>query len=276
MKDRGADDYVLGHSDEELKRLEAQARLLAPITERFLLEAGLVPGMRVLDMGSGMGDVSFLAAKLVGPQGEVVGVDLSSTAINAAARRRDQAAITNVKFIAGGASQIVFEQTFDAVIGRYILMYQPNPSSALRDLASKLRPGGLVMFHELDWGGARTFPPAPLFDQCCLWVVDGLKHGGADAYMGTKLCTAFERAGLPTPIMRLEAVIGGADDPDNRVSDFLATIFPAALEALLVTNRAVAAGVINPATLEVRLTSELRRLGSVLVGRSEIGAWTRV
>ena len=63
--------YLLGHSDEESVRLIAQARLLAPITKRFFLEAGISPGMRVLDVGSGMGDVAFLASKLVGPQGEL-------------------------------------------------------------------------------------------------------------------------------------------------------------------------------------------------------------
>ena len=249
-------------------------KLLAPTTERFLVEAGLAPGMRVLDVGSGMGDVSFLASKLVGSRGEVVGVDLSSSVIDAAARRLDRAAITNVSFIAGDASRIAFDRPFDAVVGRYVLMYQQDPSSALRVLASKLRPGGLMMFHELDWGGARSFPPAPLFDRCCRWVVDGLKRGCAEAYMGTKLCSAFEQAGLPTPVMRLEAVIGGANDPTNRVHDFLATIFPAALGLILEKNRMVAEAVIDPATLSVRLMRELRSHGSVIVGRSEVGAWT--
>ena len=274
MQDRNDLDYALGHSDTELKRLETQARLLAPITKRFLLEAGLAPGMRVLDVGSGMGDVSFLAAELVGPQGEVVGVDRSPSAVAAAASRRDRIA-TNVNFVVGQSLQISFDRPFDAIIGRYVLMYQQDPSSSLRNLASKLNKRGLMMFHELDWGGARSFPPATLFDRCCGWVVDGLKHGCADAYMGTKLCAAFVRAGLPVPVMRLEAVIGGADDPSNRVPDLLATIFPIALEPLLVSNRVVGEGVIQPTTLAARLTSEMKRVGSVLVGRSEVGAWTR-
>lgn len=269
------EDYALGHSDQELERLAVQARLLAPMTERFLAEAGLSPGMRVLDVGSGMGDVSLLASKLVGSQGEVVGVDLSSSVVAAAARRQDLEAATNVSFIAGDASRVAFDRSFDAVVGRYVLMYQQDPSSMLRDLASKLRPGGVMMFHELDWGGARSFPPIPLFDRCCRWVIDGLKHGGAEAYMGTKLRSAFEQAGLPTPVMRLEAVIGGADDPANHVRDFLATLFPHALGPLLEKNRVVAEAAIDPATLERRLMHEVRRLGSVIVGRSEVGAWTR-
>ena len=65
--------YVLGHSDGELARLNAQARLIDPITRQFLRDAGIIPGMRVLDVGCGAGDVTFLAADLVGGAGEVVG-----------------------------------------------------------------------------------------------------------------------------------------------------------------------------------------------------------
>ena len=67
--DRGAGAYVLGHSDRELERLRLQAQLIDPITRQFLIEAGISPGMRVLDVGSGAGDVAFLAADLVGPPG---------------------------------------------------------------------------------------------------------------------------------------------------------------------------------------------------------------
>ena len=58
--------YVLGHSDRELDRLAVQARLIDPITCRFFSDAGIAPGMRVLDVGSGAGDTAFLAAGLVG------------------------------------------------------------------------------------------------------------------------------------------------------------------------------------------------------------------
>ena len=67
--DRGANAYVLGHSDRELERLRRQAQLIDPITLQFLTEAGIGNGMRVLDVGSGAGDVAFLAANLVGRAG---------------------------------------------------------------------------------------------------------------------------------------------------------------------------------------------------------------
>jgi tRNA A58 N-methylase Trm61 len=61
--------YILGHSEAELRRLMLQATILNPITRRLLLEAGLQPGMRVLDIGCGSGDVSLLLAEMVAHRG---------------------------------------------------------------------------------------------------------------------------------------------------------------------------------------------------------------
>src|SRR5262245_22741201 len=83
----GHSEYILGHSEREIARLKAQAAELDPITRRLLREAGIAPGMRVLDVGSGAGDVAFLAAELVGTSGEVVGVDLAPTAVEVARSR---------------------------------------------------------------------------------------------------------------------------------------------------------------------------------------------
>src|SRR5215469_4048171 len=54
-------DYALGHSSSELDRLSFQGTVFAPYTRQLFKEAGLATGMRVLDVGSGSGDVSFLA-----------------------------------------------------------------------------------------------------------------------------------------------------------------------------------------------------------------------
>lgn len=267
--------YLLGHSDEESVRLIAQARLLAPITKRFFLEAGISPGMRVLDVGSGMGDVAFLASKLVGPQGEIVGVDRAAEAVAAASNRGRARAQTNVSFVVGDPSEMSFERAFDAVVGRYVLMYQPDPGATLRALASRVRPGGVIAFHELDWGGARSFPTAPTFERCFGWVVRALQCGGAEAYMGSKLYSVFEQAGLPAPVMRLEAIVGGPGDPSGVVRDLLDTIFPTSVAPMLEQHGIANAADIDAKTLPDRMAAELADLGSVVIGRSEVGAWTR-
>lgn len=267
--------YVLGHSAEELKRLTLQARLLEPITRRLLLTAGVASGMRVLDVGTGVGDVAFLAAELVGPSGHVVGADRAPYAVAQAAERGKAESVTNVSFVEGDPSEMPFDRPFDAVVGRYVLMYQRDPAATLRALAARLKIGGLIVFHELDWGGARSSPPAPTYDQCCRWVIDALRCGGADPYMGTKLYSAFVQAGLPPPVMHLEAPIGGPADPSGRVTDLLQTIFPRSLVATLEQFDVAKASEIDADNLPGRMYEEVTKLRSVIVGRSEVGAWSR-
>ena len=230
--------------------------------------------MRVLDVGSGMGDVALLTAELVGPQGEVVGTD-RVPAIVAAAAARLGATQSNVRFVVGDPSEMAFEQPFDAVVGRYVLPYQPELVATLSKLNERLRPGGVMVFHELDWGGARSVPPAPIYDQCCRWVAEGLRRGGAEPYTGSKLYTAFRRAGLPPPVMRLEAIIGGPDDPSGAVEGLLETIFPASLVPTLERHGVATAAEIGVDTLVTRMRAEITALGSVVVSRSEIGVWSR-
>ena len=77
--------YVVG--DGERERLQDQATLLNPFTRYLFEDAGIGPGMRVLDVGSGMGDVALLAAEMVGPTGAVAGVDKNHDVLVAARQR---------------------------------------------------------------------------------------------------------------------------------------------------------------------------------------------
>jgi ubiquinone/menaquinone biosynthesis C-methylase UbiE len=67
--------YALGNTDVEHQRLIRQARWLAAHTERLFRDAGIGPGQRVVDLGSGVGDVALIAGRLVGPSGEVLGIE---------------------------------------------------------------------------------------------------------------------------------------------------------------------------------------------------------
>ena len=86
--------YILGHSPAEVRRLMLQATILRPITERLLRSAKLGPGMRVLDLGCGAGDVSMLAAEFVGPSGAIVGIDRSPEVVASASARAGGRATT--------------------------------------------------------------------------------------------------------------------------------------------------------------------------------------
>jgi len=266
--------YALGHSDRELERLALQARLIGPMTRRFFRDAGIVPGMRVLDVGSGAGDAAFLAAELVGDTGEVVGVDRSSAAVVVASRRAEAMSLHNVSFREGDPAEMTFEQPFDAVVGRYVLVWQHDPATMLRKLVTHLRPGGVVVFHEPDFDSERSFPPVLTYDRCCHWVVAALRLSGADPQMGIKLHATFVAAGLPAPSMRLESVIAGG----TNISDYvhLKTDVACSLAPEMERLGIATAGEVDIETLAERVLAEVTANSGVIVGRSEIGAWSRV
>src|SRR4030088_605371 len=130
-----ASPYALGSTDREHERLVRQAALLAPCTERFFREAGVGPGQRVLGLGSGVGDVAMLAARLVGPSGEIVGVERDARSIARARARVAEAGLHNVTFTQSDVCQLSGDKPFDAVVGRFILQFLPDPVAALRSLS---------------------------------------------------------------------------------------------------------------------------------------------
>ena len=266
--------YVLGHSDREISRLKVQARLLEPATRQFFREAGIVAGMRVLDIGSGAGDVAFLAADLVGASGEVVGSDTAAAAVLAATRGADDRGLRNVSFREGNAAHMIFDRPFDAAVGRYVLLFQANPVEMLRRIARLVRAGGLVVFHEPDWVSARSIPPAPTYDRCCGWIRDTFQLAGTDSDMAGKLYTIFMSAGLQAPSMRMSTFIGGGpacSDFLQAVADLIDILLPTMERQGITTASEVAV-----ATLAERLRQEVTANASVIIGRSEVGAWTRV
>src|SRR3990172_10323478 len=83
--------YVLGHSEQELERLERQGKIFEVETSEVLRRAGVRTGMRVLDIGCGVGDVSMIAAEMVGPTGSVLGIDNAADALPTARSRAQRA-----------------------------------------------------------------------------------------------------------------------------------------------------------------------------------------
>ena len=128
--------YVLGHSNEELTRLSRQANFIDPPTRRFFEEAGIVPGMRVLDVGSGAGHTAFVAAELVGSTGEVIGTDRSPDAIKTAEANASIRSLGNVSFQHGDPADMKFMHPFDAVVGRYVLLYNFDQARCCAGLRS--------------------------------------------------------------------------------------------------------------------------------------------
>ena len=207
--------YALARSADEYARLSRQAAFVGGTTERLVRAAGLEPGMRVLDVGSGAGDVALLAAGLVGPEGEVVGVDVDGAALELARGRAQSLGLRNVTFVEGDARTAELDRGFDAAVGRLVLMYWGDPAEAVRRIAAHVRPGGVVVFQELDFDpavGSRSLPEAALWNQTGQLVIETFTRAGMHVRMGRQLFGAFLAAGLPAPTMRDEALVGGGPD----------------------------------------------------------------
>ena len=206
--------YVLGHADAEVQRLLLQGRLYDDYTEHAFRLAGLRPGMRVLDIGSGPGDVSFVAARLVGPTGTVLGVDAAPEMVELARARAAEQGLSAVHFERAAVDAITLDEPVDAVVGRLILMHLPDPAATLRRLSSLVRPGGVIAFSENDITGTHSIPELPLFGRVTAGIVRAFEAMGLSARFGTTLHTIFSDAGLGAPRLTLGTPIGTAADSD--------------------------------------------------------------
>ncbi len=200
---------INGSTDAEHQRLIRQATWLAAHTERLFREANIGPGQRVLDLGSGVGDVALIAARLVGPSGEVMGIERDPRSIARAAARMAEAGLRNVSFTRSDAAQISGEKPFDAAVGRYILMFLPDAISVLRSLSHLVRPGGVLAFQEPCWKSfLQQSARLPLWSAGASLLVETFLRSGTNTEMGPALSRVFQEAGLPAPSTHTDTLIG--------------------------------------------------------------------
>jgi SAM-dependent methyltransferase len=266
--------YPFGHSADELDRLINTGRFLGDLTEHVLRLAGIAPGMRVLDVGCGPGEATFLAARLVGPEGAVIGVDKSPEAVRLAAQRADAAGLTNVHFLTHDLVDLVLDEAVDALIGRLVLQYFADPALVLRRLVTFVKPGGVVAFQEADMDLAKCFsePACPVYEMAFQRIAQTFTRVGTPARTGLKLGQIFQDAGLPAPQMILHArVERGLDSP---VYELAAQTTRIMLPLMQQTGVATAEEV-GLETLAERMRAEAVALNATLVTPGFIGAWTR-
>jgi SAM-dependent methyltransferase len=270
--DARPDEYAPGHASDEVARLIDQGRWFADLTERFFRDAGMQRAMRVLDIGCGVGDVSFLAARIVGSDGAVIGVDRSAEAVAVASARAVEEGLTNVRFLVADGATVTLPEPVDMVVGRLVLMYLPDPAAVIRHLRTALRDDGVLAFQEFDLAGATSEPRCPLFELAIDRIRQTFGRTGIDARMGPHLGRHFEAAGLPAPALSSSAKVERG--PDARIYRQLAGITRALLP--LITRTGVAsAEEVDVDSLEARLREEARALDATLVAPPLIGAWAR-
>ena len=264
-------EYVLGYTSEEHERLIRQAALIAPITERFFRQAGIGPGQRVLDLGSGVGDVSMAAARVVGPTGEVVGIERDSASIALAEARVKAAGFHNVRFKCADLNELRMDKPFDAAVGRFILMFLRDPGSVLRSVVSLVREGGVIALQEVSW-----LPMLALGARLPLWslvlgaIHETLLRTGANPEMGLDLYHVFQQIGLPSPEMHMDIVLGS----DPAVTDVILGVLRSLLP-LAETECVRLAELGDFKTLPERIQNEIAAANTVVSVVPTVSVWSR-
>jgi SAM-dependent methyltransferase len=216
-----------------------------------------------------------LAARLVGPTGSVTGIDRDPVIVEKArerARRRGPGADT--EFIHADLLDFRATRKFDAVVGRYLLLYQPDPIAAIRHAAKQVRYGGIVVFHEMDLANPiRSYPDGTLFGKLYGLVAETFRLAGCWGDLGLHLTRLFLNAGLPWPTIKAEVPVGGAP------GSFIYPWFTETLRSLLprIEHFGLAsADELQLDTLVARMEAEAVARQSQVIGPLQFGAWTRL
>jgi SAM-dependent methyltransferase len=267
-------EYVLGHSAREFRRLRLQGVLAEPITIRLLQSCGLKAGMRVLDIGTGAGDVAMLAAERVGSSGCVVAIDGNAEAIKYARDRAEAAGLRWLDFRVGSLDETSDLGSFDLVVGRLVLHHQSDEVAFIQKAASFTRSGGLLGFIEPGYNAAAhmSTPAVPLYEECFRLCADALTSVGAKADTGLRLVELFHKAGLDEPELACDVLTGG---PNSQMVEWIALTLQSMLPQLESIGATTAARV-EIDTLQERLLKAASVAPSQLSLPPFISAWTRV
>lgn len=188
--------YKWAEFNEEIQRLENQAKSFEVILNKELEIMKLTPNMRILDAGCGTGAVTRKMAQLVSPK-EVYGLDINPLFIDSAKKLAENEGIENIRFEQGDIDNLPYEDNyFDLSYCRGVLMHVNDPVKTVSEMARVTKPGGIVAVSDLDDGGMIGFPHSTRFFD--LWARFGQwrKEEGENRYIGRELFSIFSLAGL--------------------------------------------------------------------------------
>jgi ubiquinone/menaquinone biosynthesis C-methylase UbiE len=263
----------MGHDDRERRRLRLQASILNPLTEQLFRRAGISSGMRVADIGCGVGDVSLLAARLVGRHGSVTSVDIDRPALETLAARAADEGIKNIECIQADIHAWKPGRRFDGVVGRHVLIHSKDPLAVIRDCAALLHRRGLAAFHEYDFSVVHHgWPPTPLRDRV-MEVFDRFFAHHTCANIGSRLWKLLTEAGFEHPDCRAEYPVSGGSESVyfEWITESFRSIQPRAIAVGIIAD-----GEFDLDTLEQRLREEATAGNSCFPAPAMIAAFARL
>ena len=185
-------DYTMGYSEEYLRFLtrERSQQTISFLTPR------LRPGLRLLDVGCGPGQVTAALAEAVAP-GRTWGIDMEPSQVaraRACARRRS---CGQASFEVADAAQLPFDDgSFDVVTSCDLLAYVPEPSAALSEARRVLKPGGILFCHEMIIDSSFAYPDHEVLERGWQIFADLLQADDGHPQMGKELSRRLQDSGF--------------------------------------------------------------------------------
>ena len=189
-------DYVIRGGVEGRERLRVLSRVMQSTTLACLARAGIKEEMACLEVGCGGGDVAFDMARLVGPRGRVVGMDIDETQLELGRREAAGLELKNVEFRAGDITQSTFAAEFDLVHARFVLTHLADPARALANMRGALRPGGVMVVEDIDFRGHFSYPESAALARYVELYSEIVRRKGADANIGPRVPSLLTDAGF--------------------------------------------------------------------------------
>ena len=189
--------YIHGTDPQEQRRLSL---LNDRLNAASLREIGILPGERILDLGSGLGQLTRAMAAASGESGRAVGIDFSADQVEEAKRiARDANEERRVEFRVGDASSPPLREeewgTFDVAHARFLLEHVRDPQSVVRTMVRAVRPGGRIVLEDEDHDILRLWPEPPGVEAMWRAYIESYIRLGNDPYIGKKLVALLHGAG---------------------------------------------------------------------------------
>ncbi len=188
--------YVIHGGVAGSKRMEIVARAYCATTLPLLHRAGIRPGLHCLDLGCGAGEVTFEIARLVGPTGSVVGMDMDSVKLEIARKRAVQQGVGNTDFRHVDVFAWDDDSLYDLIYVRFLLTHLPQCGRVLPKLLRALHPGGALAVEDMNLEGFVAVPPNAAHSRFLDLYREVVHRRGGDPNIGPKLLTMLTAVGI--------------------------------------------------------------------------------
>jgi len=188
--------YVIHGGVAGSSRMQVVARACWPTTLPLLQRAGIKEGLICLDLGCGAGEVTFELARLVGPNGRVLGMDMDTVKLDLARARAEVEGVKNIEFRQADVFEWNEDSLYDFIYVRFLLTHLPNRDRVVPKILRALRPGGALALEDIYFKGYISYPPNAAHDRYVALYQEVVRRRGGDANIGPQLLSMFMNAGL--------------------------------------------------------------------------------